>query len=46
VVLLRHRQAGDSMVRQLVVMKARGSRHSAQFHEFRITNRGIVLAKA
>ncbi|MFO7693109.1 MAG: circadian clock protein KaiC [Vicinamibacterales bacterium] len=46
VVLLRHRQAGDTMVRQLVVMKARGSRHSAQFHEFRITNRGIVLVKA
>ena len=46
VVLLRHRQAGDTMLRQLVIMKARGSSHSEQFHEFRITNRGIVLAKA
>ena len=46
VILLRHRQAGDAMMRQLVVMKARGSRHSEQFHEFRITDRGIDLVKA
>ncbi|MCX6550673.1 MAG: circadian clock protein KaiC [Acidobacteria bacterium] len=46
VILLRHRQAGDTMVRQLVVMKARGSRHSEQFHEFRVTDRGLDLVKA
>jgi KaiC/GvpD/RAD55 family RecA-like ATPase len=27
----------------LIVMKSRGSKHSEQFHEFRITDRGIVL---
>jgi circadian clock protein KaiC len=46
VILLSHRQAGDTMVRQLVVMKARGSRHSEQFHHFRITDRGFALAKS
>jgi KaiC/GvpD/RAD55 family RecA-like ATPase len=30
----------------LVVMKARGSRHSNQFHEFCITDRGLDLVKA
>jgi KaiC/GvpD/RAD55 family RecA-like ATPase len=25
-------------------MKSRGSKHSEQFHEFRITDRGIELA--
>jgi len=45
VILLRHRQAGHAMVRQLVVMKARGSRHSNQFHEFSITDRGIDRVK-
>jgi KaiC/GvpD/RAD55 family RecA-like ATPase len=28
----------------LIVMKSRGSKHSEQFHEFRITDRGIELA--
>lgn len=46
VILLRHRQVGLAMVRQLVVMKARGSHHSDQFHEFRITDRGFDLVKA
>jgi circadian clock protein KaiC len=43
VVLLRHLPIGGVMKRQLIVMKSRGSKHSEQFHEFRITDRGIVL---
>lgn len=46
VILLRHRQVDLAMVRRLVVMKARGSRHSSQFHEFRITDRGLDLVTA
>ena len=45
VILLRHRPLGASMTRQLMVMKARGSKHSEQFHEFHITDRGIHLAQ-
>ena len=45
VILLRHLPVGASMVRRLMVTKARGSRHSQQFHEFLITDRGIDLAK-
>jgi circadian clock protein KaiC len=46
VVLLRQLPIGDTMKRQLIVMKSRGSRHSEQFHEFRITDRGINLVQA
>ena len=46
VVLLRHRPVAGAMTRQLIVMKARGSRHSEQFHDFRITERGIELVTA
>jgi len=46
VILLRHQQVAFTMVRRLVVMKARGSRHSHQFHEFCITDHGIDLVKA
>jgi len=47
IILLRHRlTGGGSLSRQLTVMKSRGSPHSDQFHEFRITNRGIDLVKA
>ena len=45
VVLLRHVPIGDAMKRQLIVMKSRGSKHSERFHDFQITNRGIVLGK-
>jgi circadian clock protein KaiC len=41
VILLQHRPVGNTMVRHLVVLKARGSRHSEQFHPFRITDRGL-----
>jgi circadian clock protein KaiC len=43
VVLLRQLPIGGVMKRQLIVMKSRGSKHSEQFHEFRITDRGIDL---
>jgi circadian clock protein KaiC len=46
VVLLRQLPIGGVMKRQLIVMKSRGSKHSEQFHEFRITDRGIDLVKA
>jgi circadian clock protein KaiC len=46
VVLLRQLPIGGAIKRQLIVMKSRGSKHSEQFHEFRITDRGIDLVKA
>lgn len=46
VVLLRQLPIAGVMKRQLIVMKSRGSKHSEQFHEFRITDRGIDLVKA
>ena len=46
VILLRYLPSGAAMARQLMVMKARGSRHSEQFHEFHITDRGIESGKA
>lgn len=46
VVLLRHLPIDGTMKRQLIVMKSRGSKHSEEFHEFRITDRGIDLVKA
>ena len=46
IVLLRHLPIGGAIVRQLIVMKSRGSKHSEQFHEFRITDRGVDRVKA
>jgi circadian clock protein KaiC len=46
IVLLRHLPIGGAIVRQLIVMKSRGSKHSEQFHEFRITDRGMDRVKA
>jgi len=45
VVLLRQFPVGGAMKRDLVVVKSRGSNHSDQFHEFRITDHGITLVK-
>ena len=42
IILLRH-VPGAGVARQLIVIKSRGSKHSEQFHEFRITDRGIDL---
>jgi circadian clock protein KaiC len=46
VVLLRQLPIGDTIKRQLIVLKSRGSKHSEQFHEYRITDRGIHLVQA
>jgi circadian clock protein KaiC len=46
VVLLRQLPIGDTITRQLIVMKSRGSKHSEQFHEYRITDQGIDLVQA
>jgi circadian clock protein KaiC len=46
IIFLRHLPTGSATARQLVVMKSRGSKHSEQSHEFRITDRGIELVKA
>ncbi|MGA8100868.1 MAG: circadian clock protein KaiC [Candidatus Acidiferrales bacterium] len=46
IILLRHIPLDAGITRQLMVMKTRGSKHSEQFHEFRITDRGIDLANA
>ena len=45
IILLRHLPIGGAIARQLIVMKSRGSKHSEQFHEFRITDRGMDLVK-
>jgi len=45
-VLLRQLPIDGTMTRQLIVMKSRGTPHSEQFHEFRITDRGIDLDEA
>jgi len=46
VVLLRQLPIDGAMTRQVIVMKSRGSRHSEQFHEFRINDGGIHLDEA
>jgi circadian clock protein KaiC len=46
IILLRQLPIGSAMKRHLIVVKSRGSEHSEQFLEFRITDRGIDLVKA
>jgi circadian clock protein KaiC len=46
VIHLRQLPIDGAMKRDLIVVKSRGSKHSEQFHEFRITDRGIDLVKA
>jgi circadian clock protein KaiC len=46
IVILRHVPIDGVMKRELIVMKSRGSKHSEQFHEFRITDRGMDLGKS
>ncbi len=45
ILLLRFVEAGDTMRRQLLVIKSRGSRHSPNYRDFSITDRGIELAR-
>lgn len=43
VILLRFAESGGMLHRTLLIRKVRGAAHSAQCHEFRITNRGLEL---
>ena len=45
VVFLRYIEVGGEMNRMLLVMKARGQKHSCQYREFLITDRGIDIAE-
>jgi circadian clock protein KaiC len=45
IVWLSFAEAGDKFKRLLLVIKSRGSDHSTQYHDFRITNQGIKLSK-
>jgi circadian clock protein KaiC len=42
---LRFVEEGNRIKRRMLVIKARGSKHSNQYHEFLITNRGIEFLK-
>lgn len=44
VLFLRYVDIGGEVNRVLIVMKARGQKHSNQYREFRITERGIEIA--
>ncbi|RJO66052.1 MAG: circadian clock protein KaiC [Myxococcales bacterium] len=43
VIQLRFEEIQSELKRSLVVLKARGSKHSPRFHDLRITDNGIVL---
>lgn len=42
---LRFVEAGNKLKRVLLVIKSRGSKHSSQYHDFRITDHGIELSE-
>jgi circadian clock protein KaiC len=42
---LRFIEAGNKLKRALLVIKSRGSKHSSQYHDFRITDHGIELSE-
>lgn len=44
VIFLRYIEVGGEINRMLLVMKARGQKHSSQYREFLITDRGIDIA--
>jgi circadian clock protein KaiC len=46
VIVLRQLPVDGEMERQLIVMKSRGTKHSEQFHDFQITDRGITVTTA
>jgi circadian clock protein KaiC len=45
VIFLRYLEIGGEINRMLMVMKSRGSKHSNQYREFLITDRGIDIAE-
>ncbi|MDA8126702.1 MAG: circadian clock protein KaiC [Deltaproteobacteria bacterium] len=40
---LRFVEEGNKLKRKLLVIKSRGSKHSTQYHDFRITDHGIAI---
>ncbi|MEX2640514.1 MAG: ATPase domain-containing protein [Balneolales bacterium] len=42
-ILLNYFREKNRVGRSLLVLKSRGSRHSDKYHEFRITDNGIVI---
>ena len=45
IVWLSFVESGNKFKRMLLVIKSRGSKHSTQYHDFRITDQGIKLSK-
>lgn len=45
VIFLRYVESGGEVNRNLLVLKARGSRHSNQYREYRITDDGVRIAE-
>lgn len=43
VVLLDYVKSGSRLLRTLLVLKSRGSRHSNQYHQYQVTDRGIQI---
>jgi circadian clock protein KaiC len=43
VIQLSFEAKGDELTRSFIVLKSRGSSHSFRYHDFSITDRGIVL---
>jgi KaiC/GvpD/RAD55 family RecA-like ATPase len=44
VILLRFELVDDDLLRSLVIIKARGCRHSHRLHDLQITDDGILLS--
>ncbi len=44
VIFLRYVESGGEINRNLLVLKSRGSRHSNQYREYRITDNGVQIA--
>lgn len=45
-VLLNYFRKGDQIGRSLLVLKSRGTRHSLRYHDFQITDNGLVIANS
>lgn len=45
IVTLHYRDLGDEMQRFLLILKARGKNHSNRYHQYSLTERGIVIER-
>jgi len=43
IILMRHREAKNRLVSEMVVLKTRGAAHETRVRPFEVTGRGIVL---